>query len=98
SGDRKDEVKLSVALQKLVEEDPALSLVHSAETDETILQGQGEMHLNAAIDRIAKTHKLQLHTARPRVPFRETIRRKARQHSRLKRQTGGHGQFADVTI
>ncbi|HLG86488.1 MAG TPA: elongation factor G [Alphaproteobacteria bacterium] len=98
SADRKDEVKLSVALQKLVEEDPSLSLVHSAQTDETILQGQGEMHLNAAIERISRANKLTLHTAKPRVPFRETIRRKAKQHSRLKRQTGGHGQFADITI
>jgi elongation factor G len=96
--DRKDDVKLSGALQKLVEEDPSLSISHSAESGETILRGQGDIHLAAALDRLAKAHKLTVATASPSVQFRETIRRPARQHSRLKRQTGGHGQFADVTI
>lgn len=98
SSDRKDEVKLSGALHKLTEEDPSLSLAHSAETGETILHGQGEIHLQAALDRIARVYKLQLQPVRPQVAFRETIRHPVRQHSRLKRQTGGHGQFADVTI
>ena len=96
--DRKDEVKLSGALQKLAEENPALRIIHDAETGETVLRGQGEMHLHAAIDRLAKSSGLRLSTAKPRVPFRETIRRAVHQHGRLKRQTGGHGQFADVKL
>ncbi len=96
--DRKDDVKLSGALQKLAEEDPCLRVVHDMETGETVLRGQGEMHLNAAIERLAKSSGLKVNTARPRVPFKETIRRAVRQHARLKRQTGGHGQFADVKI
>jgi elongation factor G len=94
--DRKDEVKLAAALAKLVEEDPSLSVDQIAETGETVLRGQGEQHLRAAVERLSTAIRLETH--RPQVPFRETIRREVRQHARLKRQTGGHGQFADVTI
>ena len=96
--DRKDDVKLSGALQKLGEEDPSLTIRHDQETGETVLAGQGEIHLNAAIERLASAYGLKVGTAKPRVPYRETIRRAVHQHSRLKRQTGGHGQFADVKI
>jgi elongation factor G len=98
TADRKDDVKLSGALHKLVEEDPSLTVSHDQETNETILRGQGEIHLQAAIARLAKSHGLHLKTARPSVAFKETIRRSVQQHARLKRQTGGHGQFADVKI
>ena len=94
--DRKDEVKLGAALQKLAEEDPSLIVAQYAETGETVLQGQGEQHLRAALDRLGATVKVATH--RPRVAFRETIRQRVRHHARLKRQTGGHGQFADVTL
>jgi elongation factor G len=94
--DRKDEVRLAAAIAKLVEEDPSLVVEQAAETGETVLHGQGEQHLRAALDRLGNGIRLATH--RPRVPFRETIRRPVRQHARLKRQTGGHGQFADVTI
>ncbi|MBO0709869.1 MAG: elongation factor G [Acetobacteraceae bacterium] len=98
TADRKDDVKLSGALQKLAEEDPSLVIVHDQETNQTILQGQGEIHLNATIDRLVRAYNLKLNTARPQVAYKETIRRPVHQHSRLKRQTGGHGQFADVKI
>ena len=98
TGDPKDDVRLHAALQKLVEEDPCLTLVHDAETGMTVLHGQGEMHLNWAVDRLARTSGLKVATSRPPVPFRETIRRPVTQHARLKRQTGGHGQFADVKL
>ncbi|WP_137176413.1 elongation factor G [Roseomonas sp. AR75] len=94
--DRKDEVKLAAALARLQEEDPALTVEQVAETGETVLHGQGEQHLRAALDKLSASIRLDTH--RPRVPFRETIRRQVRQHARLKRQTGGHGQFADVTL
>ncbi len=94
--ERKDEVKLGAALARLIEEDPALTLEQSAETSETILHGQGEQHLRLALEKLQAQVKLETH--RPRIPFRETIRRPVRQHARLKRQTGGHGQFADVTL
>lgn len=94
--DRKDEVRLGAALSRLVEEDPSLAVEHVAETGETVLKGQGEQHLRAALERLSQG--LKLSSRRPSVPFRETIRQKVRQHARLKRQTGGHGQFADVTL
>ncbi len=98
TSDRKDDVKLSGALQKLVEEDATLVVDHDQDTNETVLRGQGEMHLNAAIEHMAKAYNLRLNTAKPQVACRETIRRAVHQHARLKRQTGGHGQFADVKI
>jgi elongation factor G len=96
--DRKDDAKLSSALHKLVEEDPSLSVVQNAEAGETVLHGQGEAHLNLAISRMSQSGDLQVVTGQPAIPFRETIRRSVFQHSRLKRQTGGHGQFADVKL
>lgn len=98
TADRKDDVKLHGALQRLAEEDPCISVLHDPETGATVLRGQGEIHLNAAVERLTKGSGLKLSTARPPVPFRETIRASVRQHARLKRQTGGHGQFADVTL
>ena len=95
---RKDDVKLSGALHKLVDDDPSLAIAMDQETGETVLQGQGEMHLNAAVERLAKLYGLKVATARPQVPYKETIRRSVHEHARLKRQTGGHGQFADVKI
>ncbi len=96
--DRKDDVKLPAALQKLVAEDPSLGIVHHADTGETLLSGQGDIHLNCAIERLASAYNLLIETAPPKIGFKETIKRKVNQHSRYKRQTGGHGQFADVKL
>ncbi|MBV9249887.1 MAG: elongation factor G [Acetobacteraceae bacterium] len=96
--DRKDDVKLSGALQKLLEEDPTVTLTHEQDTSETVLSGQGEMHLLATVDRLAKNYGLKVTTHKPQVAYKETIRRAVHEHGRLKRQTGGHGQFADVKI
>lgn len=98
TADRKDDVKLSGALQRLQEEDSSLRIIHEQDTGETILAGQGEIHLNAAVDRLAKGYNLKITTSRPMVAYKETIRKPVHQHARLKRQTGGHGQFADVKI
>jgi elongation factor G len=96
--DRKDDVKLPAALQKLVAEDPSLGIVHHPDTGETLLMGQGDIHLNCAVDRLATAYNLQIATAPPKIGFKETIKRKVHQHSRYKRQTGGHGQFADIKL
>jgi elongation factor G len=96
--DRKDDVRLSDALRKLAEEDLALTVTHDMESGETVLHGQGEMHLLNAIDHLAKAYNLKMATRRPSIAYRETIRRSVHEHGRLKRQTGGHGQFADVKI
>ncbi len=96
--DRKDDVRLSGALQKLAEEDPSLTVRQDRETGETLLSGQGEMHLRGVIERLGTVYGVRVAAQRPKVPFRETIRRPVHQHGRLKRQTGGHGQFADVKL
>jgi elongation factor G len=95
---RTDDVKLTGAIGKLVEEDPTFELEQNADTQEMVLWGQGDIHLQIAMDRLRNRHNLAV-TSRPAtVPYKETIRRGAQQHSRFKRQSGGHGQFADVTV
>jgi elongation factor G len=96
--DRKDDVKLSGALQKLAEEDAALFITQDHETGETVLHGQGEMHLLTTVEHLAKNYSLKVSTQKPQVAYKETIRKPVHEHGRLKRQTGGHGQFADVKI
>ena len=96
--DRKDDVKLFGALQKLTEEDSTLTVTHDADTGEMVLRGQGEMHLLTTVEHMAKSFGLKLRTDRPQVAYKETIRSPVQEHGRLKRQTGGHGQFADVKI
>ncbi len=93
--DRKDDVKLSGALHKLAEEDPSLFITQDGET---VLHGQGEMHLQTTVEHLARDYGLKLTTHKPAVAYKETIRRPVQEHGRLKRQTGGHGQFADVKI
>ncbi|GAN81330.1 elongation factor G [Acidocella aminolytica] len=96
--DHKDDVRLSTALAKVLEEDPALSLMRDAETGDTLLAGQGEAHLARALDRLNKGWGLSVSAARPKLRLKETIKLTVHEHSRLKRQTGGHGQFADVKL
>ncbi len=90
--------KLSGALHKIVEEDPSLAYEARAETHELLLKGQGEMHLKVATDKLAGRYNVGVNTAAPRVAYRETIQAGTQQHARYKRQTGGHGQFADIKI
>jgi elongation factor G len=95
---RTDEVKLTAALSKLAEEDPSLSFGHDPDTHELLLSGQGEIHLQVAIERLKSRYNLPVRVHRPQVSYRETIRHKTAQHARFKRQSGGHGQFGDVHI
>jgi elongation factor G len=95
---RVDDVKLTGAVAKLVEEDPTLRLEPNPVLQEMILWGQGDIHLQIAIDRLRNKYNLQVVPRKPQVPYKETIRRAAAQHARFKRQSGGHGQFADIQI
>jgi elongation factor G len=95
---RIDEVKLSPAIGKLIEEDPTLELEQNPDTREMVLWGQGDIHLQIALDRLRNRQNLAVTGHPSGVPYKETIRRGTQQHSRFKRQSGGHGQFADVTI
>jgi len=96
--DRGDEVKLSSALAKVIDEDPSLSYGHDDNTGEFLLWGQGEIHLSIAIDRLQNRFNLTVVSDRPQVPYMETIRKSGKQHSRHKKQSGGHGEFGDVHI
>ncbi len=98
AANRSDEVKLSAALAKLIDEDPALKLEQDAELQQTLLWGQGELHLRVALDRLKNKYHIGIDVKPPRTPYRETIRRGTQAHGRHKKQTGGHGQFADVKI
>lgn len=95
---RDDEVKLSSALAKLIEEDPSYFFDHNADTHELVLHGQGEIHLMVAAEQLAEKYNVAVSTRRPSVPYKETIRKKIEQHARHKKQSGGHGQFGDVHI
>ena len=96
--ERKDEVKLSASLTRMVEEDPSLSVDHRQDTGETLLGGQGEMHLRVAVERLTSRYALKLETKRALVPYRETIRATVSKRGRHKKQSGGHGQFGDVVL
>jgi len=98
TSDHKDDVKLNGALSKLREEDPTLSVAQEQGTSETVLHGQGEIHLNAVVSRLQSNYGLRVTTHKPQVAYKETIRRPVHEHGRLKKQSGGHGQFADVKI
>jgi len=95
---RGDDVKLTGSIAKLVDEDPTLGLEQNAEMREMVLWGQGDVHVQIALDRLRNRHNLAVIGHPAAVPYKETIRRGTQQHSRFKRQSGGHGQFADVTI
>ncbi|HEY2357357.1 MAG TPA: elongation factor G [Phenylobacterium sp.] len=94
----KDDVRLSGALTKLIEEDPGLRLTHDPEARQMILAGQGEGHVRLALERLKRRFGVEIDTEQPKTPYRETIQRGATQRSRHKKQSGGHGQFADVTV
>jgi elongation factor G len=96
--DRKDEVKLTAAIHKLQEEDPSLHFRQDADLQQMSLAGQGEIHLKVAVEKLQSKFGLKVSTHVPKVPYKETIRKPARQHGRHKRQSGGHGQFGDVHI
>ncbi len=95
---RKDEVRLSAALAKLAEEDPSLTISQNQVTAETLLAGQGEMHLRVAQERLAGKYGLDIAAHSPHVPYSETIRNGTKVRGRHKKQSGGHGQFGDVVL
>ncbi|MGE5516852.1 MAG: elongation factor G, partial [Bacteroidota bacterium] len=91
-----DDVKLTGALTKLVEEDSSYRLEQNAEFSELVLWGQGEIHLQVALERLKSRFNLAVTTRKPTVPYKETIRKSVSVHGRHKKQSGGHGQFGDV--
>jgi elongation factor G len=96
--DRKDEVKLTSAIAKLIEEDPSLSLEHNHDTHEIVLWGQGEMHLRVALERLESKFGVRANSRPRRIAYKETIRKATQIRGRHKKQSGGHGQFGDVVV
>jgi elongation factor G len=96
--DRKDEVKLTGALAKLMEEDPSLRLEHAKDTHQMVLWGQGEMHLRVALERLKRKYGVDAESKRRQLPYKETIKKPIEIRGRHKKQSGGHGQFGDVVL
>jgi len=95
---KQDEVKLTAALTKLTEEDPSLSYEVNLDTGELVIWGQGEIHLQVAVDKLRSRYNLAVAGHRPQVPYKESIRKTVSEHGRHKRQSGGHGQFGDIYV
>lgn len=96
--DRKDEVKLTGAVHRLIEEDPSLALTHDHDTGEMVLWGQGEMHLRVAIEKLASKFGVHAQAKPRRIAYKETIRKSVQIRGRHKKQSGGHGQYGDVVV
>jgi elongation factor G len=96
--DRKDDVKLGQALLRLNEEDPSLSMIQNPRTHDTVLWGQGEMHLRVALERLKDRFGVNVKSQPPAIGYLETIRKSITQRGRHKKQSGGHGQFGDVVL
>ncbi len=95
---RRDEVKISGAISKILEEDPSLKWQQDKNTHEVILWGQGEIHLQVTLDRLRNKYNLPMVTHTPKIPYRETIRKSTKIHGRYKHQSGGHGAYGDVYL
>jgi elongation factor G len=95
---QKDKDKLGEALSKLVNEDPSFSARYDEETEETIIAGMGELHLEIMVDRLKEEFKLEVEVGEPSVAFRETITEAVESNYKHSKQTGGKGQYAHTVI
>jgi elongation factor G len=98
AADRKDDVKLGQSLLRLNEEDPSLTMVQNPRTHDTVLWGQGEMHLRVALERLRDRFGVNVKSHPPAIGYLETIRKSISQRGRHKKQSGGHGQYGDVVL
>jgi elongation factor G len=93
-----DEDKISAGLQRLAEEDPTFRIERNTETHQTLVSGMGELHLDVVVDRLRRKFGVEVVTAPPRIPYRETIRGRAKAEGKHKKQTGGRGQYGHVFL
>jgi elongation factor G len=95
---RQDEEKISVALHKILEEDPALHFTRDAQTKEFLLSGSGQLHVETVVEKLKKRFGVEVTLHPPKVPYKETITQRAEVQGRHKKQTGGRGQFGDCKV
>ncbi|HEV2828784.1 MAG TPA: elongation factor G [Pyrinomonadaceae bacterium] len=95
---RQDEEKISVALHKILEEDPALHFTRDAQTKEFLLSGSGQLHVETVVEKLKKRYSVEVTLHPPKVPYKETITARAEVQGRHKKQTGGRGQFGDCKV
>ena len=93
-----DQEKMSMALQKLAEEDPTFRVHTNHETGQTIISGMGELHLDIIVDRLLREFRVDANVGRPQVAYRETIRGAATANTKFARQSGGHGQYGHCVV
>ncbi len=92
----KERDKLGVALNKMSLEDPSFKVRYDSETEETVISGMGELHLDVIVDRLKTEHSVDVEVGKPAVAFRETVTNEVRHAYKFKKQTGGHGQYAHI--
>jgi elongation factor G len=95
---KSDQEKLSQVLNKFMKEDPTFKVSVDPETNQTLIHGMGELHLEIIIDRMKREHKLEVNVGKPQVAYKETIRKKATAEGKFIRQSGGRGQYGHVWI
>ena len=95
---RVDQDKLGEALSKLSDEDPTFTIKYDEETGQTVMSGMGELHLEILVDRMKREFQVEANVGKPRVAFRETIRKNTEAEGKFVRQSGGHGQYGHVII
>lgn len=93
-----DQEKMSLALQKLSEEDPTFRVHTDTETGQTIISGMGELHLEIIVDRLLREFRVDANVGKPQVAYRETFRAKATANTKFVRQSGGHGQYGHCVV
>jgi elongation factor G len=93
-----DQEKMGIALQKLAEEDPTFRVETDEETNQTLISGMGELHLDVIVDRMKREFKVEANIGKPQVSYRETIRQKAEAQGKYIKQSGGRGQYGDCWI
>jgi elongation factor G len=95
---RGDEDKIGMALNRVAEEDPTIKLMRNNETRELLLSGMGDVHLEVAVEQMKSRSNVEVLLSTPRIPYRETVTSTGQGHHKHKKQTGGHGQFAEVYL